>query len=147
MSSKAKLDLTYLSPIGSSNEEQINADVKLRAESGDGEGTKSQEKRSDRVFDQLVLPPGHKEMVLSLIAQHFRDKESAMADKEQIDIVRGKGKKYRHLDECTPLCKRRHANNLSGKGLIILLHGLPGVGKTTTAGISYLHNLFCPTNC
>ncbi|EFX02041.1 aaa family ATPase [Grosmannia clavigera kw1407] len=54
---------------------------------------------------------GHKKMVLSLVAQHFRNKESSTADTEQVDIVRGKG-----------------------KGLILLLHGAPGVGKTTTAG-------------
>ncbi|KAH8879758.1 P-loop containing nucleoside triphosphate hydrolase protein [Thozetella sp. PMI_491] len=61
-------------------------------------------------FDQLVLPPGHKDMVKSLIAQHFRDKKMATLDVDYSDIVRGKG-----------------------KGLIILLHGAPGVGKTTTA--------------
>ncbi|PYH40397.1 P-loop containing nucleoside triphosphate hydrolase protein, partial [Aspergillus saccharolyticus JOP 1030-1] len=54
---------------------------------------------------------GHKKMLLSLVAQHYRDKESPTAANEQVDIVRGKG-----------------------KGLIILLHGAPGVGKTTTAG-------------
>ncbi|KAK5659704.1 hypothetical protein OQA88_915 [Cercophora sp. LCS_1] len=63
---------------------------------------------SGTAFDQLVLPKGHKEMVLSLIAQHFRDKEPK--EDQQVDIVAGKG-----------------------KGLIVLLHGAPGVGKTTTA--------------
>ncbi|KIW97213.1 uncharacterized protein Z519_02605 [Cladophialophora bantiana CBS 173.52] len=61
-------------------------------------------------FGRLVLPRGHKKMVLSLIAQHFRNKEAQQDKDEQDDIVRGKG-----------------------KGLIILLHGAPGVGKTTTA--------------
>jgi hypothetical protein len=54
-----------------------------------GEDPKTE--RKETVFDQLVLPPGHKEMVLSLIAQHYRDKESGTADTEQVDIVRGKG--------------------------------------------------------
>ncbi|RAL07134.1 uncharacterized protein BO97DRAFT_357173, partial [Aspergillus homomorphus CBS 101889] len=54
---------------------------------------------------------GHKKILLSLVAQHYRDKESPSAANEQVDIVRGKG-----------------------KGLIILLRGAPGVGKTTTAG-------------
>lgn len=79
---------------------------------GDGASPKKKEKRQT-AFDQLVLPKGHKEMVLSLIAQHFRDKESASKESketQQVDIIRGKG-----------------------KGLIILLHGAPGVGKTTTA--------------
>ncbi|KAK5651408.1 hypothetical protein OQA88_12496 [Cercophora sp. LCS_1] len=64
----------------------------------------------ETAFDQLVMEENQKNVILSLIAQHFRDKESATTANEQVDIVRGKG-----------------------KGLIILLHGAPGVGKTTTA--------------
>ncbi|KAM0457392.1 hypothetical protein ACHAO4_003191 [Trichoderma viride] len=55
-------------------------------------------------FDQLVLPTGHKDIVHCLVAQHFRDKAARVSDNEEVDI-----------------------------GLIILLHGAPGVGKTTTA--------------
>ncbi|KLU87170.1 hypothetical protein MAPG_06173 [Magnaporthiopsis poae ATCC 64411] len=81
---------------------------------GDGSGIDSslpgasdeQAEDGKTAFGQLVLPPGHKEMVTSLVTQHFRDKASG----GNADIVRGKG-----------------------KGLIILLHGAPGVGKTTTA--------------
>ncbi|KAI0877666.1 hypothetical protein GGS24DRAFT_487711 [Hypoxylon argillaceum] len=93
----AQLDLTYLSEVQPSGteDEDIN---------GTGQGTKG----SIPAFDQLVLPPGHKNMILSLITQHFREKE--LIYNERTDIVRGKG-----------------------KGLIILLHGAPGVGKTTTA--------------
>jgi ATP-dependent Lon protease len=55
-------------------------------------------------------------MILSLIVQHFRDKGLAAIQDEHVDLVRGKG-----------------------KGLVILLHGAPGVGKTTTAeGIAEL---------
>ncbi|KAK0631215.1 hypothetical protein B0T14DRAFT_559036 [Immersiella caudata] len=72
------------------------------------EGSPKATERRENAFDQLVLPPGHKDMVKSLITQHFRDKESG--ETESADIVRGKG-----------------------KGLIILLHGAPGVGKTSTA--------------
>lgn len=43
-------------------------------------------------FGQLVLPEGHKKMVLSLISQHFRNRESQKGNDEQVDIVRGKGK-------------------------------------------------------
>lgn len=43
-------------------------------------------------FGQLVLPPGHKKMVLSLISQHFRNKGSQEGNDKQVDIVRGKGK-------------------------------------------------------
>lgn len=82
-------------------------------------------------FGQLILPPGHKKMVLSLISQHFRNRVSQERNDEQVDIVRGKGK--------IKFCLSRDvtsdlANTIIGKGLIILLHGAPGVGKTTTAG-------------
>lgn len=56
-------------------------------------------------FEELVLPAGHKDVIVSLVAQHFRDQ-----GQHEIDLFRGKG-----------------------KGLIILLHGAPGVGKTSTA--------------
>ncbi|KAK0726113.1 hypothetical protein B0H67DRAFT_572356 [Lasiosphaeris hirsuta] len=82
----AQLDLAYLSPVNGPRVSQT-------------------------AFDRLVLPSGYKDMILSLIAQHYRGKESSSTagDAEQVDIVRGKG-----------------------KGLIMLLHGPPGVGKTTT---------------
>lgn len=46
----------------------------------------------ETAFDQLVLEEGHKKMLLSLVAQHYRDKESPTAANEQVDIVRGKGR-------------------------------------------------------
>lgn len=64
-------------------------------------------------FDSLVLPEGHKEMLLALVKTHSKGKrQSKGLEKEdkQMDLVRGKG-----------------------KGLIILLHGEPGVGKSSTA--------------
>ncbi|KAE9374968.1 hypothetical protein N431DRAFT_438325 [Stipitochalara longipes BDJ] len=126
----AKLDLTYLSPIGSKIEDggenvdtqegesvQESDDVQ---ESEDDEMIPqvSKAKKRDTAFDQLVLPEGHKKIVLSLIAQHFQEKRSRKIENEETDIVRGKG-----------------------KGLIILLHGAPGVGKTTTAeGVAQVFN-------
>ncbi|KAK6203698.1 hypothetical protein LQW54_008904 [Pestalotiopsis sp. IQ-011] len=62
-------------------------------------------------FDQLVLPEGHGDMVKSMIKQHFREKKLSSKRIGASDIVRGKG-----------------------RGLIMLLHGVPGVGKTSTAG-------------
>ncbi|KAH6867876.1 hypothetical protein B0T10DRAFT_569217 [Thelonectria olida] len=59
-------------------------------------------------FESLVLPKGHREMVRSLVTQHFRDKQSALAKEE------------RSISSVV-------------KGRIVLLHGAPGVGKTTTA--------------
>ncbi|KAI0451718.1 P-loop containing nucleoside triphosphate hydrolase protein [Xylaria acuta] len=61
-------------------------------------------------FDELVLPPGHGDMVKSMIRQHLRDRNLSSINREKTDVVRGKG-----------------------RGLIILLHGVPGVGKTSTA--------------
>ncbi|KAF6807171.1 hypothetical protein CSOJ01_08359 [Colletotrichum sojae] len=67
-------------------------------------------------FERLELPEGHREMVKSLVVQHFRSRQSAEMRDEQTDLIQGKG-----------------------KGLIMLLHGAPGVGKTTTAeGIAEL---------
>lgn len=64
-------------------------------------------------FDSLVLPRGHKDTLLALVETHSRGRKPDTGHKlteRQIDLVRGKG-----------------------KGLIILLHGEPGVGKTSTA--------------
>jgi AAA+ superfamily predicted ATPase len=59
---------------------------------------------NDKVFDQLVLPEAQKQMVRVLVENHA--KGAAAFD----DFVKGKG-----------------------KGLIAVLHGPPGVGKTMTA--------------
>lgn len=62
-------------------------------------------------FDSLVLPEGHKDTLLALV-QQSRGKNFAKesrVERQHMDLIRGKG-----------------------KGLIILLHGEPGVGKTST---------------
>jgi flagellar biosynthesis GTPase FlhF len=90
----------------------------------------SGKKKKETAFEQLVLPEGHKNMVQCLVAQHFRDKETRVNDNEEVDVVRGKGNYLvMQLEGGCAL-----ANKSLGKGLIILLHGAPGVGKTTTAG-------------
>lgn len=64
-------------------------------------------------FRDLKLPGKHKNMVSSLVHNHFHNKKAELSDREashDSDIVRGKG-----------------------KGLIVLLHGAPGTGKTSTA--------------
>ncbi|KAK8055023.1 hypothetical protein PG993_000250 [Apiospora rasikravindrae] len=78
-----QLDMTYISEV---------------AIIGEGEG-----------FDQLVLPPGHGDMVKSMIRQHLRDRKLASAKRDKDDVLN------------------------TGRGLIMLLHGVPGVGKTSTA--------------
>ncbi|KAH5013646.1 hypothetical protein HBI75_193830 [Parastagonospora nodorum] len=71
------------------------------------------ERDMSRGFDLLVLPEDHKQILESQVREHFRKRGQQGqrgADSEDIDLVRGKG-----------------------QGLIILLHGAPGVGKTCTA--------------
>lgn len=61
-------------------------------------------KYNEGAFDSLVLPDDHKELILALT-------ESQVANKETFDdVIQGKG-----------------------KGMIMLLSGPPGVGKTLTA--------------
>ena len=70
----------------------------------------------EEAFDDLVIDPAHKRLVQALVKTHARGAHapgktfSKTQDEYQADIVRGKG-----------------------RGLIILLHGPPGVGKTSTA--------------
>lgn len=67
-------------------------------------------------FRELVLPSRHKRIVEALVRTHSRGLhpvESAQGGEDvdrRDDLVRGKG-----------------------KGVILLLHGVPGVGKTSTA--------------
>ncbi|KAH7136820.1 hypothetical protein B0J13DRAFT_81180 [Dactylonectria estremocensis] len=103
----AQLDLTFLTDVQPSELGAPTAASQSREEEGKTTETTIAPKRA---FDRLVLEQGHKPMIVSLIAQHFRDKESKGGLTEQVDIVKGKG-----------------------KGLILLLHGAPGVGKTSTA--------------
>lgn len=54
----------------------------------------SGESRSKNAFDNLVFPNDgldRKKIIRSLVAQHFRDRESETNRAEQFDIVRGKG--------------------------------------------------------
>ncbi|TPX15884.1 uncharacterized protein E0L32_000218 [Thyridium curvatum] len=116
----SKLDLDFLSDIDKAEESaEAQFEGTHTKDSDDNEGGDTSDdsdnddgsnNASKTTFSQLVLPPGHKKMVLSLVSQHFRNKESFKRRNEKVDIVKGKG-----------------------KGLIILLHGAPGVGKTTTA--------------
>lgn len=77
----AKLDLDCMSDVRAPGNATEPTDDDLE-EGGQG------------AFGQLVLPAGHKKMVLSLISQHFRNKESQEGNDKQVDIVRGKGTLY-----------------------------------------------------
>ncbi|EOO02738.1 putative aaa family protein [Phaeoacremonium minimum UCRPA7] len=78
----------------------------------------------ERPFDNLKIEEKHKEMIQSIVFEHFEkkklQKKAADTNRElsDQDFIRGKG-----------------------KGLVILLHGAPGVGKTATAeALSYVYN-------
>lgn len=76
-----------------------------------------EEKAVDSGFGKLVLPEGHRELLLALLRDHSvpsgakgYQPNHPLGQNSSMDLVRGKG-----------------------KGKIILLHGAPGVGKTSTA--------------
>jgi SpoVK/Ycf46/Vps4 family AAA+-type ATPase len=86
-------------------------------------------KRLGGGFESLVLPEGYARLIGSLVETHSSGGDSTIEDEEarnQVDLVRGKG-----------------------KGRIILLHGAPGVGKTSTAECvaDYTQRTLFPITC
>ena len=80
-------------------------------------------------FDDLVIPDEYKRIVKALVKSHALGSQptgNRGTERQQIDLIRGKG-----------------------KGLIILLHGVPGVGKTSTAEsvASYTGRPLFPITC
>ncbi|KAI0490449.1 P-loop containing nucleoside triphosphate hydrolase protein [Xylaria cf. heliscus] len=73
----------------------------------DGQGMLKEKQVREKPWQDLQLPDGHKRLIQSLIESHSTEKSSRRV---QYDLIRGKG-----------------------KGITILLHGVPGVGKTSTA--------------
>lgn len=59
-------------------------------------------------FNDLVIPEEYKKTIKALVKSHAIDSKDP--NSHQVDLIRSKG-----------------------KGLVILLHGVPGVGKTSTA--------------
>lgn len=85
-------------------------------------------------WTELQLPKGHKRTLESLVERHFRNKEAVARQVHKgldFDFVRGKGKTIR-----TTSCADCMLMGTSGKGLIVLLHGAPGVGKVSASFIS-----------
>lgn len=66
----------------------------------------------ENAFDKLEISQLNKKLIQSIVSSHFRSRDSEKRGKGSgtQDIIRGKG-----------------------KGLVLLLHGVPGVGKTATA--------------
>ena len=103
----------------------VSLDIDLLREIKDNDALEGQ----DSGFDDLVIPDEYKRIVKALVKSHAlgsRPVENESRDRPQIDIIRGKG-----------------------KGLIILLHGVPGVGKTSTAEsvASYTGRPLFPITC
>ncbi|KAM0247237.1 hypothetical protein ACHAQJ_009922 [Trichoderma viride] len=68
-------------------------------------------KDKDRAFDSLQISGEHKTLIQSLVYSHFKKRvNEGTVEIATQDIIRGKG-----------------------KGIVILLFGVPGVGKTATA--------------
>lgn len=88
----AQLDLTYLTEV---RESASITPIDAQRDSDDG-------KYKETAFDHLVLETGHKDMIVSLITQHFRDKEAKGAQMEQVDIVRGKGAFFAYITCFSP---------------------------------------------
>jgi hypothetical protein len=65
---------------------------------------------NDSCFEQLVLPEQQKDLVQALVAEHTQRTVATSSKHGFDDIIKGKG-----------------------RGLILVLHGPPGVGKTLTA--------------
>ncbi|KAL8775550.1 MAG: hypothetical protein Q9209_000046 [Squamulea sp. 1 TL-2023] len=82
-------------------------------------------------FDQLVLPHGHKDLVRALVKTHSRGARPASGPVEeidhQVDLVKGKGKGLIICAKAFISPWTMCAYNLT------VLHGVPGVGKTSTA--------------
>lgn len=81
------MDLKYLSPLNSGGR---NRQSRIDVLANDSV-TKDLNETAETTLDQLVLPPGHKDIVKSLISQHFQDKSTKRYEAEEKDVVRGKG--------------------------------------------------------
>ncbi|KAI1461615.1 hypothetical protein F4805DRAFT_412694 [Annulohypoxylon moriforme] len=80
-------------------------------------------------WKDLVLPPGYKDIVLAMVKNHTagtRILNNGLRQTPEVDLVKGKG-----------------------KGCIILIHGAPGVGKTSTAECvaAYTRRPLFPITC
>ncbi|KAK3625591.1 hypothetical protein LTR56_020311 [Elasticomyces elasticus] len=65
-------------------------------------------------LDQLQIPERHKTALTSLVERHFDNKNASQESNNSVDFDFVQGK---------------------GKGLIVLLHGAPALGKTSTAEV------------
>lgn len=90
MADLAQLDIDHLFELYDPGPLGLDASASV---TGDSAGIKNERpvKNQVQAFGRLVLQDGHRDMIVSLITQHFRDKAIATASREQFDIVKGKG--------------------------------------------------------
>ncbi|KAJ4184113.1 hypothetical protein NW767_013337 [Fusarium falciforme] len=83
------------------------------------QGIDMNSQQSRVTLDDIQMPAPRRKMIRSAVSAHFRarQKEKQGQSTIQLDVVQGKG-----------------------KGLVILLHGAPGVGKTATAEAVAIEN-------
>lgn len=81
-------------------------------------------------FNSLMIDPKRQNMILSIVQEHFEKKE--LAGQLQQLAASGGGKDGDNGDLELTLPDQDFIRG-KGKGLVILLHGAPGVGKTATA--------------
>lgn len=79
----AKLDLSYITDVHSS--------IPIEIADNSAVEPNFDETEPSTALDRLVLEEGHRNMIVSLISQHFREKASSRSQKEEFDIVKGKG--------------------------------------------------------
>lgn len=90
MADLAQLDIDHLFELYDPGQLVLDGSASITANSA---GIQNERRAKDQVpaFDRLVLQDGHRDMIVSLITQHFRDKAIATASRGQVDIVKGKG--------------------------------------------------------
>ncbi len=96
----------------------------------------------DKAYDRLVLPEDKKALVKALVEDNKRVQEGR-AGVSFSDVISGKVR-TQHTRRWSCAVMRECADvfwGLQGGGVIFLLHGSPGVGKTLTAEAiaEYLH--------
>lgn len=82
--------------------------------------SQKQAEAEEKPFDNLVLPKEHKQIVQALIKHQTRNLRRGSGLGPEINKLLGAGDGFDLI----------HGK---GRGLVILLHGAPGVGKTSTA--------------
>ncbi|UKZ45950.1 hypothetical protein TrVGV298_000145 [Trichoderma virens] len=79
----AKLDLSHMTAVHAPDASAVLAEERAR--------NNNESKKPKTAFDRLVIEKEHRSMIVSLVAQHFRDKKSSSRQQQQFDIVKGKG--------------------------------------------------------